>query len=91
MEKGRAGRNGVEAEKSGAPKKRGISSRTLQSGGVLLAYLFSLVAGLPPLAAVLLVGAFSWRRRWRRRSPVTGINPMEIFIIILLAIRAWFR
>src|SRR5690606_18254072 len=88
--KGRAGRNGVEAEKSGAPKKRGISSRTLQSGGVLLAYLFSLVAGLPPLSAVLLVGGVSWATAMAATiTGETGINPMEIFgIIILLAIRA---
>ena len=90
FKKGQAGRSAVQPEKAGARTKGSISSRALQIGGVILAYVFSLVAGLQPLAAVLLVGGvFIATAMAATITGETGINPMEIFgIIILLAIRA---
>lgn len=88
--KGNAAQSGGQTEKTAAPAKGGIGIRTLQIGGVLIAYGFSLVAGVPPLAAVLLVGGvFVATAMAATITGETGINPMEIFgIIVLLAIRA---
>lgn len=87
--KGRIKRGATAAPQTAGQVQRGISGRTLQLGGVLLAYIFSLVAGLPPVAAVLLVGGvFVATAMAATITGETGINPMEIFgIIILLAIR----
>ncbi|NLM36851.1 MAG: peptide transporter, partial [Firmicutes bacterium] len=90
LKKGSAAAGGGQPAKLAAPAKGGVSLRALQTGGVLLAYLFSLVAGVPPLAAVLLVGGvFVATAMAATITGETGINPMEIFgIIILLAVRA---
>lgn len=63
--------------------------RVLTLGGVLLAFIFSILANLNPLAAVLMmVGTFVAATMAATITGQTGINPMEIFsIIILLAIR----
>jgi len=89
FKKGSAGRSTGQPEKTGVKTKTGLRGRTLQIGAVLIAYLFSLVAGLQPLAAVLLVGGvFIATAMAATITGETGINPMEIFgIIILLAIR----
>jgi uncharacterized oligopeptide transporter (OPT) family protein len=80
-----------DASKVGGGVKTGrrISGRTLQIGGVLLAYAFSLGANLSPLVALLLlVGVFVATAMAATITGETGINPMEIFgIIVLLAIR----
>lgn len=75
-------------EQTGQSKGR-FNGRILQIAGVVLAYLFSLIAGLPPLAALLLIGGvFVATTMAATITGETGINPMEIFgIIILLALR----
>ena len=69
--------------------KGGFNGRLLQLAAVLLAYGFSLAAGLPPMAALLLIGGVLVATAMAATiTGETGINPMEIFgIIILLAIR----
>ncbi len=75
----------TDGEKTGGR----ISGRTLRIGGVLLAFAFSLGAGLSPLVALLLLaGVFVATTMAATITGETGINPMEIFgIIVLLAIR----
>lgn len=66
-----------------------LNGRILQLAGMIIAYVLSLVAGLPPLAALLLIGGVLMATAMAATiTGETGINPMEIFgIIILLAIR----
>jgi uncharacterized oligopeptide transporter (OPT) family protein len=58
-------------------------------GAIALAYLLSILGGLPPLpAALLIIGIWVTSTMAAIITGETGINPMEIFgIIILLAIR----
>lgn len=72
-----------------AQGKGRLNGRVLQLAGVIIAYGCSLAAGLPPLAALLLIaGVWVATAMAATITGETGINPMEIFgIIILLAIR----
>ena len=79
---------GVPTEKNETRPRR-IRSGLIVLAAVIVAYLFTVIAGLNPVVSVLiLIGVLIATAMSATITGQTGINPMEIFaIIVLLAIR----
>lgn len=76
-----------------AGKKRRLTVGLLVLGAVALAYVLTIIAGLSPVASLLLMlGVLLATAMSATITGQTGINPMEIFgIIILLAVRLFIN
>lgn len=82
-----------DASRAGAPGRITIRKGLLPVLSVALAYVLSVAAGLSPLVSLLLMaGVFVATAMSATITGQTGINPMEIFgIIVLLAIRLFLQ
>jgi uncharacterized oligopeptide transporter (OPT) family protein len=76
-------------ETKGEPSPKKLKARMLPALATILAFVFSVAAGLGILPSLLLIfGVFGASAMAATITGQTGINPMEVFgIIILLAIR----